>query len=292
MMKYLSFLLIFISVSIYGQDKPAYKIFTGERKKADYGDIIKSANKSDVVFFGELHDNPIAHWLELEITKSIFENDRNLILAAEMFETDNQLMIDEYFASLIKESSFESEVRLWKNYSTDYKPLLDFARKNNLKFVASNIPRRYASMVSAGGFEALEKISPEGLKYIAPLPVDYDPELSCYKEMLSMGGGPMGHASENLPKAQAIKDATMASSIVKYRQEGQKLIHYNGSYHSDRYMGIIWYLNKYQPGTRIVTIATIQQDEIGSLDDEFKGKADYLIVIPSSMTKTFGGGAK
>jgi len=290
MMKYLSILLILISVNIYSQDKPAYKIFTGEGKKADYGDLIKSANKSDVVFFGELHDNPIAHWLELEITKSLFDNDKNLILAAEMFETDNQLLIDEYFASLIKESSFESEVRLWKNYFTDYKPLLDFARRNNLKFVASNVPRRYASMVAAGGFEALEKISPEGLKYIAPLPVEYDPELPCYKDMLSMGGGTMGHASENLPKAQAVKDATMANSIVKIRQEGQKLIHFNGSYHSGRYMGIIWYLNKYQPGTRIVTLATVQQDDISTLSDDFKGDADYLIVIPSSMTKTFVGG--
>ena len=62
-----------------------------------------------------------------------------------MFETDNQLIIDEYFSDLIKESSFESEVRLWKNYATDYKPLLNFAKQNGLKFVASNIPRRYAS---------------------------------------------------------------------------------------------------------------------------------------------------
>src|SRR5665647_527370 len=88
---------------------------------------------------------------------------------------------DRYFAGIIKESSFESEVRLWKNYGTDYKPLLNFAKENDLKFVASNIPRRYASVVAAGGFEALQKVSPEELKFIAPLPVEYDPELACYK---------------------------------------------------------------------------------------------------------------
>lgn len=78
-----------------------------------------------MVFFGELHDNPIAHWLELEITKDLYsEKGKNLILAAEMFETDNQIMIDEYYSGSIKESSFEGEVRLWSNYKTDYKPLL------------------------------------------------------------------------------------------------------------------------------------------------------------------------
>jgi uncharacterized iron-regulated protein len=286
-----SLLLLGLSMTISlsaQKDKPAYKVFTGEGKKADYGDILKEALKADVIFFGELHDNPVSHWLEFEITKDLYnEKGENLVLAAEMFETDNQILIDEYFSGLIKESSFEDEVRLWKNYKTDYKPLLDFARDSGLKFVASNIPRRYASMVNSGGFEALEKVSSEGLKFIAPLPIEYDPELPCYKDMLSMGGGAMGHATRNLPKAQAIKDATMANSIAKYRQEGEIVIHYNGSYHSDRFMGIIWYLNKYSPGLKITTITSVTQDDPDKMDDKYKGYADYIIVIPETMTRTY-----
>lgn len=271
------------------QDKPSYSIYKVEGKKSDYDDLVKEALKADVVFFGELHDNPIAHWLELELAKSIYDKKgKDLILAAEMFETDNQLLIDEYFKGFFKESSFESEVRLWKNYKTDYKPLVDLARQDSLKFIASNIPRHYASMVSATGFEALDKVTTEGLKYIAPLPIEYDPELPCYKDMLSMeGAGPMGHATENLPKAQAIKDATMAYSILKYWQPGKLVIHYNGSYHSERFMGIIWYLNKYHPGLKVTTIATIMQDNTGSLNDEGKGKADFVIVVPATMTRTY-----
>jgi len=288
-MKYYFLLLgLLITINLSAQDKPAYRVFTGKGKKADYGDILKKASKADVVFFGELHDNPIAHWLELEITKDLYkEKGKSLVLATEMFETDNQLLIDEYFSGIIKESSFESEVRLWKNYKTDYKPLLDFARDSGLKFIASNIPRRYASAVNSGGFEALENVSPEGLEYIAPLPVEYDPELLCYKNMMSMGGGAMGHATENLPKAQAIKDATMANSIVNNRQEEETVIHYNGSYHSDRYMGIIWYLNKYSPGLKITTITTILQDDIKKIDEDNLGLADFVIVVPSSMTRTY-----
>lgn len=290
----LSAILFFFALSLqsFTQDKPAYKVFTGEGKKADYGDIVKQAVKADVVFFGELHDNPVAHWLELEITKSMFaEKGKDLILAAEMFETDNQLLIDEYFAGIIRESSFESEIRLWKNYGTDYKPLMSFAKENGLRFVASNIPRRYASVVSAGGFEALQKVSPEGLKYIAPLPIEYDPELACYKDMLSMGssiGGPMGgKVSDNLPKAQAIKDATMANSIAANWKTGQMVVHYNGSYHSDRYMGIIWYLNKYSPSIKTITITTVLQDDIDKMSVDSKNMADFVIVIPSNMTRTY-----
>ncbi len=292
-MKLFTVLFLFaLSMESFSQDISAYKVFTGEGKKTDYEDLLKEVAKADVVFFGELHDNPVAHWLELEITKKLFaEKGKNLILATEMFETDNQLLIDEYFAGIIKESSFESEVRLWKNYGTDYKPLLNFAKQNGLKFVASNIPRRYASVVASGGLEALYKLSDEALKYIAPLPVEYDPELPCYKDMMSMGGSIGGttdnKVNENLPKAQAIKDATMAKSIANNWNKGEMIIHYNGSYHSDRHMGIIWYLNKYKPSVKVATITTVLQDDIDKMNEDSKGLADFVIVIPSSMTRTY-----
>jgi len=286
----LSTVLFFLIIpsSVFAQNKPAFKIFTGEGRRAHYRDIVKEASKSDVLFFGELHDNPIAHWLELELTKDLFmEKGKDLILAAEMFEKDNQLLIDEYFSGIIKESSFESEVRKWNNYVTDYKPLLNFAKDKGLEFIASNVPRRYASVVAAGGFEALQKVTAEGLKYIAPLPIDYDPELPCYKDMLSMGGGSMAHAGENLPKAQAIKDATMAKSIADSWQNGKMVIHYNGSYHSDRHMGIIWYLNRYKPSIKVETITTVLQDNINKVDSANLHQADFIIVIPSDMTRTY-----
>jgi uncharacterized iron-regulated protein len=289
MKKYFFMPLVLIALNLSAQNKPAYNLFTGDGNKAGFDDLIKSAKRSDVLFFGELHDNPIAHWLELEVAKSLFsEKDVNLVLAAEMFETDNQILIDEYFSGIIKESSFESEARLWRNYKTDYKPLINFAKEKGIKFIASNIPRRYASVVASGGFEALDEISAEGLRFIAPLPIPYDPELPCYKDMLSMAGGTSGHASsENLPKAQAIKDATMANPILRYWQEGQTVIHYNGSYHSDRYMGIIWYLNKYSPSVTVTTISTILQDDISTLDKDALGRADFIIVIPTTMTRTY-----
>lgn len=277
-------------INVSAQDKSAYRIVTGDGKYSLYSDMAASSLKSDVVFFGELHDNPVSHWLELELAKDLFKvKGKELVLAAEMFETDNQLIIDEYFRGLIKESSFESEARLWPNYKTDYKPLLNFARDNGLKFIASNVPRRYASAVASGGFEALPGLSPGALAFIAPLPIQYDPELPCYRDMLSAGvhgSISMNYKNVNMPKAQALKDATMAHSIARNRKPGQITIHFNGSYHSDRHDGIIWYLNKYSPGLKITTISTVIQDDVELLKDENKGRADFIIIVPASMTRT------
>ena len=266
-------------------DNPAYTVFNKDGRKASYEDMVKEALKADIVFIGELHNNPISHWIELEITGDLFaEKGGDLILGAEMFERDDQLIIDEYLAGLYEADKFEPEVKLWKNYKTDYKPLVEFSRVHGLPFIATNIPRRYASMVNKGGFEILDSLQEKALKYIAPLPLPYDPEIKSYKDMMEMGGG---HATENLPKAQASKDATMAWSILENYSTGKLFIHYNGSYHSTIFEGIIWYLNYYRPGLKIVTIETVTQKDISKLEDENKGAASFIVVIPENMTTTY-----
>jgi len=205
-----------------------------------------------------------------------------------MFESDNQMVLDEYLAGQIKQSSFEKEARLWKNYNTDYKPLVEFAKENGLPFIATNIPRRYASVVHKNGFEGLDAFSDEAKKLIAPLPVKYDPELKGYKAMMEMMGGMGGgHANANLPKAQAIKDATMAHFILENWEAGKTFIHYNGTYHSNDFEGIVWYLKQEKPDLQILTIASVEQDTITDLKEEHVGVADYILCVPTSMTKTY-----
>ncbi|MBM3437421.1 MAG: ChaN family lipoprotein, partial [Bacteroidetes bacterium] len=206
------------------------------------------------------------------------------------FETDDQLVLDEYLSGRIAQKNFEKEVKLWDNYSTDYKPLVEFAKENNLSFIATNIPRRYASLVNKNGFESLDSLSVEAKRLVMPLPVNYDPELKSYKAMLEMNEGGMqggSHATENLPKAQAVKDATMAYSIMQHWQPGKIFIHYNGSYHSDNYEGIVWYLKQENPALKIMTISTVEQDTITDLKEEFLNLADYIICVPTGMTKTY-----
>ncbi|MFO8023049.1 MAG: ChaN family lipoprotein [Perlabentimonas sp.] len=286
-------LLVFTISLVFGsansQDLSAYNIFTGKGDKVAFKSMVTDLEKSHVILFGELHDNPIAHWLQLELTILLYQNnEQHLIIGAEMFERDNQLIIDEYMQGLISESRFESEARLWPNYKTDYKPVLEFARKNSIGYFATNIPRRYASMVASGGFEELDKLSEEARSYIAPLPIKYDPELPGYKAMLKMmvmSG--KKQSSQNFPKAQAIKDATMAWNIAENYKAGSIFLHMHGTYHSNNYEGIVWYLNQYKPELKLITIATVLQEDIESLNEENIGMADYILVVPSRMTRTY-----
>ena len=96
-MKYnvIALILIFCAISAFGQKKSAFHIYNKKGKKVSYNKLLKKVKKNDLILFGELHNNPIAHWLQLELTKDLHETNK-LILGAEMFEADNQEAMDKY----------------------------------------------------------------------------------------------------------------------------------------------------------------------------------------------------
>ena len=278
-----SVIALFFIVSVFAQIKTPFVLYNSKGKKVSYKQMIRVLAQNDIVLFGEYHNNAIAHWLQLSVTKDLFEK-RKLTLGAEMFERDNQQALDYYLQGKINAKGLDSLARLWKNYPTDYAPLVNFAKENNIPFTATNIPRKYASLVSKKGFTGLDSLTAIEKSWMAPLPMAYDPELPGYKNMIAMMGG---HGGENIPKALASKDATMAHFIVTTQVPGSLFIHYNGSYHSENYEGIGWYLAKTNPLLKIKTITTVSQKNIQNLALENLNKAHYIICVDSDMTNTY-----
>jgi hypothetical protein len=169
---------------------------------------------------------------------------------------------------------------------------VNFAAEKKIRVIGTNIPRRFAAMTNLHGFIITDSLQANERGLMAPLPIPYDPELPGYKKMTE-GGNEMGpgHSGENLPKAQAMKDATMAHFILKTGTTGKMFLHFNGSYHSDNREGIVWYVNywakKYSTELKILTISSVEQDRMEKLDSANTGLGDFILCFPSDMTKTF-----
>lgn len=264
--------------------KQPYALYNAKGKKSNFQKMLKSLKQKDIILFGESHNNPIAHWLEIETAKALYSP--QLILGAEMFETDNQLALNDYLSSTIDAKGLDTTARLWSNYKTDYAPLLDYAKGHQIPFVATNIPRTYATKVYKGGFESLNKdsLSEAEHAWIVPLPIPFDPLLPRYQNILTMMGD---HGTPELVKAQAIKDATMAHFILKNFTKGKQFLHINGCYHSDYYEGILWYLKQTSQDYRYATISTVVQKNITKLNEEYIGKADFIICIDKDVTTSY-----
>jgi uncharacterized iron-regulated protein len=278
-------LVILPAISFSKTDFEAYQVYTSKGKSVSFDKLIKESEEKSYIFFGEYHNNPIAHWLQFELTRNLFlKHKKNLILGAEMFESDNQYIIDEYLNGHISEKNFQDEVRLWPNYNTDYKPLVEFAKQNNLAFIATNIPRRYANMVYKKGIASLEPLSSIAKSYIVPLEkFQFDSTVACYKNLM---GGMGGHGGINMATSQAIKDATMAHFILKNVKLNTVFLHVNGAYHSDNQQGIIHYLKAHVELENILTISIVEQEDVAKLEDSNHGIADFIICVPEVMTKT------
>lgn len=285
---YFSILLcISCILQVSAQDNPAYTLLDSNGDKVSYSAMIEDLSSSDMVFFGELHGNPIAHWLELEVTKSIHSlRGDSLYLGAEMFECGNQLVIDEYLQGLYPEKKLRPEMtQRWSNYERDYLPLLNFAKGQNLRFIATNIPRRYASMISKKGWEALDLISDDARAMIGPrLQELYDPTARAYAEMKDMMGEHVPPNMDFMQMSQASKDATMAHFSLQAFQKGNIMLHYHGSYHSNHDQGIIWWINKTQPGLDIKSLTTVTESDWETLSiDDRRSIADYIIIVDDDL---------
>ena len=294
-----------------GPDKPAYQLYTPKLKATTYAKLLRQATDADIVLFGELHNNPICHWLELQLTKDLQAAKKgNLILGAEMFETDNQTALSDYVQGRSTDKELATQARLWPNFDTDYKPIADFAREQHLPFVATNVPRRYARLVSRQGLAALDTVSVEAKRQMAPLPLTVDLTLPGYKAMMDMMGGsgsstgksdshatanPHGTTPDltaNFARAQAIKDATMAHFILQNLKPNQTMLHFNGDYHSRNFEGIVWYLRQQRPdgnarSLKIVTLSSIELADPEHPDADNRDLADFILAIPTDMTKTY-----
>ncbi len=287
---------IFIAILLVGfcslgaQNFKAYQFYDQKGKEIKPEKLVKELADYDVVFFGENHNNSINHWLQLKITEALYKKKNGqIILGAEMFERDNQTQLNQYLSGKFDAKTLKDSARLWNNFATDYKPLVDFAKAKKLSFIATNIPRKYASQTAKEGLESLNNLSAKEKTYIAQLPIKVTLDTPGYPEMKAMmGDHAEGTKVMNFISAQATKDATMAESILKNFQAGKTFIHYNGNYHSKEFGGIYWYIKQKNPNLKMAVISVFESEnpELKVPEKDYK-PTDFNLIIPSDMTKTY-----
>lgn len=275
---------LFSNVSSYAQTAEAYYLVDVKGKKTSWKKMIQNMQKSEVVFFGEEHNCTMSHWLTLQLMKEWTKTDSlNKSFALEMFERDQQPTLDSLMLKQFPLEDLSKHTRTWSNYLSDYAGFLQLSLQKNLRIVSSNIPRKYASKLFKEGRDSLLALGEMEKKWMCPLDFPVDRTLSQYEQLIEMEQHMSG---KNFVEAQAIKDATMAESIAKELQAGRKVFHLNGKYHSDFKQSILWYLNKYRPNTKTMTISVIRQNN-HVLPDEWKGVADYIFIIPEDFPVSY-----
>ena len=302
-----------------------YRVFTGAVEPSSIDDIVAAMGDYTVVFVGEAHDDPTGHMLEAELLERAYEaygspgsNDgvpRPVALSLEFFQSDTQLIIDEYLAGLITEKAFLADSRPWPRYETDYRPMIELAKENGLTVIAANAPRRYANRVTQHGRESLEDLGPEALASLAPLP--YGQPSAAYRsqwiqiitEVMEEEGMKCGISVEQLAAegedvkarapvgahgnmgnqlhSQVLWDATMAWWISQYlaEQPDALLMHMVGGFHVERGTGTPEHLEAYRPGTSRMIVVLQPAEDVDTFEPAPEGQwGDFVIQTDVSHT--------
>ncbi len=264
-----------------------YKIYnTRTQKIITIADLVESAKDANVIFFGEEHNDSIAHRLQDTIYKSFINRYSAVTLSMEMFERDCQEILDEYLADFITDGRLVAEARAWTNYK-DYRPMVNTAKQWKQSVIAANAPRRYVNMVSRRGLASLDSLPKSAKVNFAKLPLDTVNQAYSEKFSAIMGGRV---PSRNTYYAQTMWDATMAESIYKYwkKNKDKKIFHLNGRFHTDYRLGTFTQLQRKNKKLRIQNISCFAGADFAKPDwNQYALLGDYVIVTDPGVPKSY-----
>jgi uncharacterized iron-regulated protein len=304
------FLFLSFNLQMKSLDTIYYRIYSSKMNQPVGIDAIVSEMKNyDVVFFGEEHNDSITHVLQYELLKALYTayGDKTT-LSMEMFETDCQMVLDEYLKDQIREKNFTKEARAWSNYK-DYKPMVEFAKENKLQVIAGNAPARYVNIAARKGRNSLMDLTKTAKTFLPPLPYDtatgayYEKFMDIMSDGRNAGIKSIDTAKKALPPvnnmmpkhivhSQSLWDACMAYSISKIfkKNKSAKVLQLNGRFHSDEGLGTVTQLRKYNPKLRILVISSLAP-ESGFPNyinyQENKKLGDYVIYTDPKVAKTY-----
>ncbi|MFI5231136.1 MAG: ChaN family lipoprotein [Gemmatimonadales bacterium] len=288
----------------------AHRVYdTHHERFIDFESMLADVTGADVLFLGEQHDDPATHRLEAAALEGLARRRSNIVLAMEMFERDVQPALDDYLGGRITEAAFLASSRPWPRYATDYRPLVEFARAYKWPVIASDVPRRLASLVSARGLKTtLDSLSTTDRAYAArDLWCPHDDYFRRFAKtmghMPSHGGGTAGESAadkaatfERIYLAQCIKDETMSESVATaftVAPPRALVVHVNGAFHSDYGLGTAERVKRRLPGKRVVVVSFVPTGDLDSANGKSQRTlADFIVFTLAPAARANAGPAK
>jgi len=274
-----------------------HRVYDARNKRfTDFESMIADVMSADVLFLGEQHDDPSTHQLEAATLEGLARRRSNVVLAMEMFERDVQRPLDDYLNGRMPESAFLATSRPWPRYATDYRPMVEFARLWKWPVIASDVPRRQASLVSrlglTGALDSLNKLPADRAfaahDVICPHDDYFERFAKTMGDMPSHSGDSTKESAsekvatiERIYQAQCIKDETMGESIATaYLAAPPRalVVHVNGAFHSDFAYGTAARAQRRLSGKRVAVVSFVPVKDLDAADGKDQRKvADYVV---------------
>jgi uncharacterized iron-regulated protein len=107
-------------------------------------EMVERLATADVIYVGESHTDYAHHLAQLEILKALHQSTSTVVMGWEMFHSSQQPLLDAYTGGWLPEVEWLDAIyweETWGYPYPYYKPLLDYARDNDMRVFGLNAPR-------------------------------------------------------------------------------------------------------------------------------------------------------
>ena len=219
-------------------------------KAIDFPTLIERMEPVDVVFVGEVHDNPEHHLIQVQLLQALMTRYAPPVaVAMEFFDTTRQPVLDRFMRGDLDETAFLKEVdweNAWRFPYRLYRPLLWVSRDKGSALLGINAPNRIVRKVARTGLESLTL--EERNQVARDINLDNKAHREYLRSIFKQHGSDKKspHAPENFDyfyQAQCVWDETMAQTIADYmadhmKAHGGKMIVFTGNGHILNRFGI------------------------------------------------------
>ncbi|ENM5761783.1 ChaN family lipoprotein [Vibrio mimicus] len=245
-----------------------YQLATPKGERISIQNLPADIENADVILIGEWHTHAGIHRFQTDLLKQMVENGHPMALSMEQFARDAQPVLDEYLAGEIGEQYLIQKANAWPNYESDYRPLVEFAKSQQLPIIAANAPKPIVRCIGRVGIDYIERLTPDQRQWIA---AEINTQDSPYKStfMASMHHGNPAQ-NENQFAAQVTWDETMAESIVRYLKTNpeRKVLHIAGMFHTQQGLGTAASILRRNPNLKVVIITPV--GDITTQSDDYQ----------------------
>jgi len=120
--------------------------------------LVQEIKNNQVIYIGENHDNSSHHLVQLYIIKTLYNQNKRIAIGMEMFQSKFQDTVNDYIFGNMSEQQFLNKTEYNKRWGYDYslyKPIIDFAKTNNVPIIALNIESEVIKDISKKGISKL-----------------------------------------------------------------------------------------------------------------------------------------
>lgn len=246
-----------------------YHLLSPDGTEISIEQLVSQHSDANVFMVGEFHAHPGVHLFQAKLMAHLAAQDTPLALSMEQFTRADQAILSQYVAGEVGEITLTKKTKVWDNYKSDYRPLVEIAKDQSLPVIAANAPRDIVKCIGRQGPQYLDKL-PTLQRELVAKTIDISDSPYRQKFLGNMRGMSLSDKRiEQMFGAQMAWDATMAESIANHLTNNlnHRVFHIAGRFHIVNGLGTGAELKKLKPQVNIVNITATTAQEKSEVQD-------------------------